>query len=251
MPSDSSSRAVLFDLDGTLVETEALKGESYSRAAVELRPDAVRAEDVRAAFRQLAGRSREEVATALLQRFGLEGPARSRMSATGAATPVQVFLDIRLRIFDSMLADAALIRRQAYPAAIALLRELSARGVPTAIVTMSYRSQVDEVLGALGLRDVAGAVITRDEVDRPKPDPAIYLLAARRVDVPPGRCVVIEDSLPGVQSALAAGTTCVAVPTEVTREAIEAALRTRVLPASLVVVNDPARLAPAVMALLG
>jgi phosphoglycolate phosphatase-like HAD superfamily hydrolase len=68
--------AVLFDLDGTLVETEELKALSYARAAVELRPDTVREEDVISAYADdLVGHPRQEVATALVQRFGLEEAA--------------------------------------------------------------------------------------------------------------------------------------------------------------------------------
>ena len=75
----SMIRAFVFDPDGTLVETEALKALSYARAAVELRPDLVEA-DVVEAFKDFVGRSRQEVATGLVQRFGLEEAARSRMS---------------------------------------------------------------------------------------------------------------------------------------------------------------------------
>jgi beta-phosphoglucomutase len=68
-------RAVIFDLDGTLVETEELKGLSYARATIELRPE-LREVDVVEAFKDFVGMSRQEVAAGLMQRFRLEAQLR-------------------------------------------------------------------------------------------------------------------------------------------------------------------------------
>ena len=75
-------RAFVFDLDGTLVETEELKALSYARAAAELRPDLNEGEVIEA-FKDLVGLSRQEVAVGLMRRFGLEDAARSRMVEFG------------------------------------------------------------------------------------------------------------------------------------------------------------------------
>jgi len=118
-------RAVAFDLDGTLVETEVLKGRSYAHAVLELRPDA----DPRAvedAYAELVGRSREEVVAEMMRRFDLEGAAASRTRELGVATPAAAVTLIRTHEYERMLADAALIRSQEYPAATALLRRLRA-----------------------------------------------------------------------------------------------------------------------------
>ena len=88
-------RAFIFDLDGTLVETEELKALSYARAAVELRPDLDEAEVVEA-FKDFVGRSRQEVAAGLVRRFGLEEATRSRMAGFGVNTPWQVYIRVRL-----------------------------------------------------------------------------------------------------------------------------------------------------------
>ena len=88
--------------------------------------------------------------------------------------------------------------------------------------------------------------MTRDEVERPKPDPEIYLVLAGRLQVPPRACLAIEDSLPGIRSALAAGMTCVAATTSMTRRAVHAGAA--LPPAS--VVDDPARLESVVLPLL-
>ena len=67
-------------------------------------------------------------------------------------------------------------------------------------------------MDALGIRDVLGAIVSSDEVPLGKPEPDVYLLAASRLGVEPGRCLVVEDSLNGVRAGKAAGMTVVLVP---------------------------------------
>ncbi|NYF58856.1 HAD family hydrolase [Micromonospora purpureochromogenes] len=100
------------------------------------------------------------------------------------------------------------------PGALTLLRAVRAAGIPTALVTSSGRPLVEVALDTLG-RDSFDAVVCGDEVDLAKPHPEPYLTAARLLDVPIGRCVAIEDSPTGVASALAAGAAVLAVPAEV------------------------------------
>ncbi len=101
--------AVIFDLDGTLVETEELKALSYARAAVELRPD-LDEEEIVEAFKDFVGLSRGEVAVGLMERFGLEEAARARMKEFGVDRPWQAYVQIRLRIYDEMLCDPKLVQ---------------------------------------------------------------------------------------------------------------------------------------------
>ena len=239
-------RAVCFDLDGTLVETEALKARSYAGAAVELRPDTLRESDVIAAYNDMVGRAREEVVAELMRRFALEAPARARMAELGVASPEEVFAALRLRRYEAMLADRALVRGQAYPHALALLHRVRGDGYATGVATMSHAAQALVVLDILGVRDELDAVVTRDEVERPKPDPEIYRLLVERLHVPAAACLVIEDSLPGIRSALAAGTTCVAATTPMTHEQVHAA---GVLPPERIV-DDPERLESVILTLL-
>ena len=245
-----SFTTLCFDLDGTLVETERLKAHSYALAATDLRPG-VSAADVEAAYVEMVGRSREEVIAELTRRFGLAAAARTRMAELGVASPEDVYGTLRLRHYEQMLHDHDLVRSQEYPAATALLRRAKAMGYATGLATMSYRYQVDEVLDVLGVRDVLDAVVARDDVEQPKPDPEIYLLLARRLGVAPERCLVVEDSVPGVRSALAAGMTCVAATSELTRAAVHAmAEESGALPPERIV-DDPSRLAGVVLPLLG
>jgi beta-phosphoglucomutase len=111
-------RAFVFDLDGTLVETEELKALSYARAAAELRPDLNEGE-VTEAFKDFVGLSRQEVAVGLIRRFGLEGAARTRMAEFGVDTPWQAYVQIRLRVYETLVADTELVVAHSYPHNIA------------------------------------------------------------------------------------------------------------------------------------
>jgi beta-phosphoglucomutase len=213
-------RAVIFDLDGTLIETECLKAQSYAWAAAQLRPG-VSQDDVVAAFAKLVGRTREEVAQGLAARFDLEEPARARMAEFGVRESWQAFSALRLCRYDAMLADGELLRANRYQHNIDLLHDVRRRGDRTALCSMSYRDQVRRVVDVLGLTEFFDVVATREDVKHAKPDPEIDLLVARRLDVPSAACLVIEDSPVGVQAALAAGMAVVAVTTSLTRQAFQ------------------------------
>ncbi|MEP7087969.1 MAG: HAD family hydrolase [Gemmatimonadota bacterium] len=230
----------IFDLDGTLVQTEALKARSYALAAVELSPETVRAQDIIAAYNEMVGHSREEVAAMLLARFGLASHATQRMSELGVSTPLDAYMALRLAIYEAMIEDERLIREQEYPWSTALLREVRRAGFPVGIATMSHRKHAMLVLERLGLAAEIDVLCTREDVREAKPSPEIFFLIAERMDVMPRNCFVLEDSLPGVRAAIAAGMRCVAITNDMTRDAIHAA---GVLPAGRIV-DDPALLGP-------
>ena len=209
-------RAFVFDLDGTLVETEEIKALSYARAAIELRPD-LNEEEVVEAFTDLIGLPRQEVAVGLMRRFGLEGAARDSMADFGVSTPWQAYVQTRLRIYEKLLADPGLVLSHAYPHNIALLRDARREGYPTALATQSHREQAVRVLDILELSDEFDAVVTRDDVEHGKPDPEMHLLAARELGVGPEECLAIVDAPAGVEAALAAGAEIIAVTTDLTR----------------------------------
>lgn len=240
-------RAMIFDLDGTLLKTERMKAISYSRAAMELLPGGIREEDVLEAFKEVVGLSREEVATFLLRRFGLEEPARSRMRDLGVDTPWEAFAAVRAPIYERMLEDPDVMRKEQWPQNVALLEEARRSGCKVGLATMSYRTQVRRVLEILGWSGMFDYVATRDDVNHGKPDPEIYLLVARELGVPPGECLVVEDSSTGVKAARAAGMWCVAVATPFTRKALHAG---RFLEERWIV-DDPAVLPSVVRRMIG
>lgn len=210
-------RAMIFDLDGTLVETERLKALSYARAVAELCPGAFAEQDVVEAFKDVVGRSRDEVAVALTTRFALHSAAEARAREFGVSEPWQVLARLRLPYYEAILADPEVLRASRWPHNIALLHSARRMGCKTGLASMSYGDQVRRVLKVLALEDAFDFIAARDDVLHPKPDPEIYFLVAGRLGVPPGECLVIEDSPVGVQAAVSAGMPVIAVTTPFTR----------------------------------
>jgi HAD superfamily hydrolase (TIGR01509 family) len=106
------------------------------------------------------------------------------------------------------------VEQQAYTpvaGAIPLLRALKTHHVPTALVTSGAMWKVKAVEGQLGLAGMFTIHVTSDDITRSKPHPEGYLTAARRLGRAPERCIVFEDALSGVEAARAAGTTCVGI----------------------------------------
>jgi beta-phosphoglucomutase len=231
-------RAMIFDLDGTLVQTERLKALSYARAAVELCPYTLGEAEVVEAFKEVVGLPRREVAQALVKRFDLEEKSRARMAEFGVSAPWQAFVQVRLQIYEAMLADPEVLRSNQWPHNVALLNEARRTGCWTALATMSRCEQARRVLEVLDLAETFDFVATRDDVEHGKPDPEIYQLVAQELGVPPAECLVIEDSPSGVKAALAAGMWCIAVTTPFTYRRIHAE---RLLDERWVV-DDPATL---------
>jgi beta-phosphoglucomutase-like phosphatase (HAD superfamily) len=174
------------------------------------------------AFKDVVGLPRREVAQALMSRFDLEEGARARMDEFGVSAAWQAFVQVRLRYYDGLLADPQVVRANQWPHNVALLDEARRMGCKTALATMSRCKQARRVVEALDLVDAFDFMATHDDVERGKPDPEIYQLIARELDVPPAACLVIEDSPAGVKAALAAGTWCIVVTTPFTRQAIHA-----------------------------
>jgi beta-phosphoglucomutase len=214
-------RAFVFDLDGTLVETEKLKALSYARAATELRPDLDEWE-VEAAFADVVGLSRQEVAVGLMRRFGLEDAARARMDKFGVEKPWQAYVRIRLGIYEELLSDPRRVLSVRYPHNLALLGDVRRKDYLTALATQSHRDEALRVLEILGITDEFDVIATREDVEHGKPAPEMHLLVARELGVEPGECLAIEDSLAGIEAALAAGAQAIAVTTDLTRQKVRA-----------------------------
>ncbi len=108
------------------------------------------------------------------------------------------------------MADAEV---RTFPGVITLLRELRAEGIPTAVATSASRVRAHALLAKLGLEQYFRVIVTGDDVDLGKPDPAIFNRAAQLMEVAPESCLVIEDSSAGVQAATAAGMRCLGLAT--------------------------------------
>lgn len=177
-------QAVLFDMDGTLVDTEHLWWEAVEAVAGRPLTEADQPD--------VLGRPVEHTAHWLARTTG-------RAAGDLAAGLHREFAD-RVR--------TAIVPR---PGALALLDALAADGVPTALVTASPRAVADVVIEALGVHRFAHSV-TADDTARTKPDPEPYLAACRALGVEPAGCVAVEDTPTGVASAEGAGCAVLAVP---------------------------------------
>ena len=215
-----SIKAMIFDLDGTLVQTEKLKAISYARAVLDLCSTEVAESDVIEAYKDVVGLSRKRVAESLVKRFKLEDRAREHMIEFGVKTPWQAFIQLRLRHYEAMLADHELILNNQWPHNVEVLEQAREYGCKTGLATMSRCAQATRVLEILELKKAFDFIATRDDVEMGKPDPEIYLLSSQVLGIDPSHCLVLEDSPSGVKAALAAGMHCIAVTTPFTRDSI-------------------------------
>lgn len=181
--------AVLWDMDGTLVDTEPY----WIAAEIELSAEHGGSWDSSLAL-DLIGRALEDTAEVLRERAGIP-------------LPTEDIIDTLLEKVVSRVMDGGVPWR---PGAAELLHGLRAQNVPCALVTMSWRRLADVVLEVLP-EGTFTTVVTGDQVTHGKPHPEPYLLAARRLGVDPRHCVAIEDSMPGITSAEAAGVPTVGV----------------------------------------
>ena len=213
-------KAIVFDLDGTLVQSEKLKAQSYAIAVQRLR--GLAEPDTRAveAYREIVGASRDVASRHIVERLDLEEELRPLMPEHDASEPWQVISNMRKSIYDEMVADPQVIRDNQWPHTVGLLRVARETYCRTGLATMSYRPEALHVLRALDLEESLDVILTREDVERPKPDPEIYLLAAKKLDVPPADCIALEDSPNGVRAAVDAGMNVIAVATPFTIAAI-------------------------------
>lgn len=183
--------AVLFDMDGTLVDTEGVWWQAAAEAAARLGLDLTDAD-----IPDVLGRSVGHTASHLAR------------LAPGAAPP-----DLAEQL-DSRFAELVARDVAPRPGAVALLDALLAAGVTTALVTASPRRVADLVLDALG-REYFTVSVSADDTVRTKPAPDPYLEAVRLLGADPAHCVAVEDTPTGVASAEAAGCPVLVVPSAV------------------------------------
>lgn len=220
-----------FDLDGTLVQSERLKAQSYARAAQALRED-VDPDEVEEAFGDVVGLSREDVAQTLLDRFDLADAARQR---DATVEPWEAYVAVRLEIYEQMTRDPEVIRDAACPYAGAVARRARHLARHVALVTTSDRDATDAVLGALELVPCFDLILTADDVEATKPDPDGYLKALDHFGVEAERALTLEDSPSGIRAAHAADLPCLIVPNEMTASRVAAMLDAgEIAPANIV-----------------
>jgi len=192
----SEIAAVVFDLDGVLLDSEPLHFRAASR--VFDRAGKVLTQET---YRQFIGCGALETWTAWKARHDLESSVAELIAEDEKARLNEIERGV-----------------DAIPAAIELARRLAGGAMPLAIASSSTPETIDAELRALGIGDVFKLRASGEHVARSKPAPDVYLRAAELLGVSAKSCLAIEDSPVGVAAAKAAGMTCVAVPTTWTRQ---------------------------------
>jgi beta-phosphoglucomutase-like phosphatase (HAD superfamily) len=213
-------KAFLFDLDGTLVQTEKLKAQSYAIAVQRLlglaRPEQ-RAID---AYEEMLGTSREIASQHIVEKLKLEKVLKEHMTEYNVTQPRDVLTAMRSSIYIDMIMDPEAVRQNQWPYSVHLLHTARKYACKVALVTMSKRKEVVHVLHSLGIENLLDLVLTGEDITHSKPDPEGYLLAARKLEVAPQECLVLEDSVNGVRAARAAGMYVIAIATPFTNASL-------------------------------
>lgn len=236
MFESSNIRAVIFDLDGTLLETEHLKAEAYADLIGELtgrgspEPAAVEL------YRSIVGATDITVCEAMIERFDLAPLLSDRQNSGESAT--DTLQRLRMQVYVERYGTPAKLRSLVYPHNVALARTAHKEGLLVGVATMSFSSEAERVLEAIGLLEVVTTVVGVDDVENPKPAPDAFLLAMERLKVAPEETLIIEDSPRGALAAAASRARWVCVATDFSREALrnESKLNTQWI------VDDPADL---------
>lgn len=188
-------QAVLFDMDGTLVDSEKLW--DISLAALYEQLGGRMSPEVRAS---MVGGSAEDTIHTVYTDLGLE------LDPVAMADSIRWLHDYTAELFDNGLPWC--------DGAPELLEALAAEGTPMALVTNTQRALTDRALNSIG-RQYFSATVCGDEVPRGKPAPDAYLRAATLLNLPPSACLAIEDSVTGTAAAEGAGCPVLVVPNDV------------------------------------
>ncbi|MER6111289.1 HAD family hydrolase [Streptomyces hirsutus] len=183
--------SVVFDLDGTLVDSEPNYYEAGRLTLAEHGvPDFSWAEHER-----YVGISTRETITDWRERYGLRAS-------------VEDLLEVK----NGHYLRLARASTQVYPEMRRFVELLAAEGVPMAVASGSSPEAIEAILAGTRLDVHLRTVVSAEEVPRGKPAPDVFLEAARRLGTDPADCVVLEDAVPGVAAAHAAGMRCIAIP---------------------------------------
>lgn len=191
-------QAVIFDMDGVIVDTELIQSQAFER---------------------------------ILGEYGIV-PKRNEhgtVHISGATTPETWEYLKKVHGFEANTEELTRKKRDAVievmrngfspsPGVLELLQDLQKHAVPLAIATSAQPERANLVINKLGINQYFNVVVTAQDVRRSKPEPDVYLAAAEQLGVTPKHCVVIEDAEVGVAAGKAAGMKVIAVPGEFTKK---------------------------------
>ncbi len=183
-------KAVIFDLDGTLIDSEP----NYQEADVEL-------------VRRYGGEMSPEEHDAYV---GIG--SRTFLEAVREKWGIEADLEEMLAEKDRLYMELARERTEVFPEMDRLVRRLKEEGTPLAVASGSSREVIRELTELTGIRGFFDELVSAEEVDRGKPAPDVFLVRTPRLETAPEACTRLEDSRYGVLAARAAGMACAAVP---------------------------------------
>ncbi|WP_406328049.1 HAD family hydrolase [Streptomyces sp. NBC_00203] len=183
--------SVIFDLDGTLVDSEP----NYFEAGRQTLTGQGITDFTWADHERYVGISTQETLALWRERYGLSAP-----------------LDTLLAEKNRRYLELARAATHVYPEMRKFVELLAAEGVPMAVASGSSPEAIEAILAGSGLASHLTTVVSADEVAHGKPAPDVFLEAARRLGAAPADCVVMEDAAPGAAAAHAAGMRCIAIP---------------------------------------
>ncbi len=186
-----SIKAILFDLDGTLIDSEKFHFDCWNGFLAQYNVKL----DLQDWLNNYAGIPLPQNAKAIVDKYSIE-------------TDLESFISKREQITVDGFKKTAI---ELMPFALDFIQFFYNKGLTLAVVTASPRADVEAVFDRNGLRKYFSLFITRTDVSKSKPDPESYDLCVERLAIPKDQCIVLEDTLNGVKAAVAAGITCFAV----------------------------------------
>lgn len=183
--------ALIFDLDGLLIDSERLSQRSWSQVMAEA--GYLLSEDI---YHKMIGRTEKDVKAILQQAYG-------------SKFPFEEMYRKREQRFFKIIEQEGMPRKAGWDE---LAQYILQNRLKSAVASSTYRRLAEKKLHAAGLLSFFEVIVTGDEVAHGKPAPDLFLTAARKLAVSPEKCVVLEDSEAGIQAAHSAGMRCIHIP---------------------------------------
>lgn len=178
-------KAVIFDFDGVIVKSEPLHYRTFRQI---LAPLGIRINRARW-YKEFAGTGSRSIISRLFAEHGIE-------------EDVEEYVQRRKRLYADYVKKDGLRPNKGLRRFLTRLKTLDIR---TAIASGGHNSNIELVLSKIGMSGMFDAVVGSADVKRSKPDPEVFIVAARKLHMKPAECVVVEDSIPGTEAACRAG----------------------------------------------
>ena len=194
---------IIFDMDGVLCDSEPFINEAAIRMFAQVHGVRVQPED----FIPFVGAGEDRYIGGVAEKYGIALSMPRDKERTYA---------IYLEIIRGTLKPL--------PGAVEFIADARRRGMKLALATSADRIKMEGNLREIGIPPAAfDAIVTGNDVQRKKPDPQVFLLAAQRLGLDPGRCLVVEDAPNGIRAGKAAGSSCLGIMSSFSEEALREA----------------------------